>query len=125
MTDAALDAESDVVDLSFKDAGQGVLQRLEVLLEQTSVKPELALEPTAAAPEVKPEAKPAPTLQGFADLLVGRYPGRVLLVRQAPRLPGAPSDGNILVVVDSDPARLRPEVEQVLNEHLTTGHFLG
>ena len=115
--DAALDAESDVVDLSFKDAGQGVLQRLEVLLEQTSVKPELALEPTAAAPEVKPEAKPAPTLQGFADLLVGRYPGRVLLVRQAPRLPGAPSDGNILVVVDSDPARLRPEVEQVLNEH--------
>ncbi len=115
--DAALDADSDVVDLSFKDAGQGVLQRLEVLLEQTSVKPELALEPTAAAPEVMPEAKPAPTLQGFADLLVGRYPGRILLVRQAPRLPGAPSDGNILVVVDSDPARLRPEVERVLNEH--------
>ena len=115
--EAALDAESDVVDLSFKDAGQGVLQRLEVLLEQTAVKPELVLEPTEAAPEVKPEAKPSPTLRGFADLLVGRYPGRVLLVRQAPRLPGAPSDGNILVVVDSDPARLRPEVEKVLNEH--------
>ncbi len=115
--EAALDAESDVVDLSFKDAGQGVLQRLEVLLEQTAVRPELVLEPTAAAPEVKLEAKPAPTLQGFADLLVGRYPGRVLLVRQAPKLPGAPSDGNILVVVDSDPARLRPEVEKVLAEH--------
>jgi len=115
--DAALDAESDVVDLSFKDAGQGVLQRLEVLLEQTLVKPELVLEPTATAPEAKPEEKPAPTLQGFADLLVGRYPGRVLLVRQAPKLPGAPSDGNILVVVDSDPARLRPEVEKLLGEH--------
>jgi len=118
--DAALNEDSTVVDLSFKDAGQGVLQRLEVLLETETVKPELVLEPTAAPEqaEAKPEeVKPAPTLQGFADLLVGRYPGRVLLVRQAPQLPGAPADGNILVVVDRDPAKLRPEVEQVLNEH--------
>jgi len=39
------------------------------------------------------------------------------LVRQAPQLPGAPADGNILVVVDRDPAKLRPEVEKALNEH--------
>ena len=106
--DAALNEDSDVVDLSFKDAGQGVLQRLEVLLETQTVTPELVLEPTAAAPEAKPEeVKPAPTLQGLADLLVGRYPGRILLVRQAPQWPGAPADGNILVVVDRDPAQLR------------------
>jgi len=119
--DAALNEDSTVVDLSFKDAGQGVLQRLEVLLETQTIQPELVLEPTAAAPEAKPEeVKPAPTLQGLADLLVGRYPGRILLVRQAPHVPGtpgAPADGNILVVVDRDPARLRGKVEQVLNEH--------
>jgi superfamily II DNA or RNA helicase len=117
--DAVLNEDSTVVDLSFKDAGQGVLQQLEVLLETETVKPELLLAPTAveAEAEVKAEVKPAPTLLGFADLLVGRYPGRVLLVRQAPHWPGAPADGNILVVVDSDPARLRPEIEKVLNEH--------
>jgi hypothetical protein len=84
---------------------------------QEVVKPELVLEPTAAAPEAEPEARPAPTLQGFADLLVGRYPGRILLVREAPQLPGAPADGNILVVVDREPAKLRPQVEQSLDEH--------
>jgi superfamily II DNA or RNA helicase len=116
--DAALNEDSTVVDLSFQDAGQGILQRLEVLLETETVKPELVLEPTAAAPEAQPEeAKPAPTLQGLADLLVGRYPGRILLVRQAPQLPGAPADSNILVVVDREPAKLRPEVEKALNEH--------
>jgi hypothetical protein len=60
---------------------------------------------------------PSPTLQGFADLLVGHYPGRVLLVRQAPQLPGAPSGRNILVVVDREPAKLRPKAEALLGEH--------
>jgi len=114
--DAALNEDSDVSDLSFKDAGQGVLQRLEVLLgAREAIKPELVLEPTVVEPE--PEAIPVPTLQGFAELLVGRYPGRVLLVRQAPQLPGAPTDGNALVVVDREPAKLRPKVETLLNEH--------
>jgi len=63
--DAALDAESDVVDLSFKDAGQGVLQRLEVLLEQATVRPELVLEPTAAAPEARPEQNPLPRFKAL------------------------------------------------------------
>jgi superfamily II DNA or RNA helicase len=117
--EAALNEDSTVTDLSFKDAGSGVLQRLEVLLgAREAVRPELVLEPTAV--EAEPEAVPAPTLQGFADLLVGRYPGRVLLVRQAPQLPGAPADGNILVVVDREPARLRPQVEALLNEHYGT-----
>jgi superfamily II DNA or RNA helicase len=113
--DAALNEDSDVVDLSFKDSGQGVLQRLEVLLgAREAAAPELVLEPTAVP--VK-DAVPSPTLQGFADLLVGHYPGRVLLVRQAPQLPGAPSDGNVLVVVDREPAKLRSKVEALLGEH--------
>jgi superfamily II DNA or RNA helicase len=117
--DAALNEDSDVVDLSFKDAGQGVLQRLEVLLgAREAAAPELVLEPTAVSTkEAEEEAAPPPTLQGFADLLVGHYPGRVLLVRQAPQLPGAPSDGNVLVVVDREPAKLRPKVEALLGEH--------
>ena len=115
--EAALNEDSTVTDLSFKDAGSGVLQRLEVLLgAREAIKPELVLEPTVA-PEAEPEAAPTPTLQGFADLLVGRYPGRVLLVRQAPQLPSVPADGNVLVVVDREPAKLRPKVEALLNEH--------
>jgi hypothetical protein len=113
--DAALDQESEVKDLSFDKAGKSVLQRLQVMLgEEQEVKPELELEPTEE-PE-KPE-KELPTLQSFADLLVGRYPGRVLLVREAPQLPGAPSDGNVLVVVDGEPSKLRPQVETLLGEH--------
>ena len=116
--DAAFDEDSTVTDLSFKDAGQGVLQRLEVLLgAREAIKPELVLEPTAVPPGAGPEAVPTPTLQGFADLLVARYPGRILLVRQAPQLPGAPADGNALVVVDREPAKLRSKVETLLNEH--------
>jgi superfamily II DNA or RNA helicase len=117
--DAALNEDSDVVDLSFKDVGQGVLQRLEVLLgARETAAPELVLEPVAVpAKEAEEEVAPLPTLQGFADLLVGHYPGRVLLVRQAPQLPGAPSDGNVLVVVDREPAKLRPKVEALLGEH--------
>jgi len=114
--DAALNEDSTVTDLSFADAGQGVLQRLEVLLgAREVVKPELILEPTVA--EAEPEAMPTPTLQGLAELLVGRYPGRILLVREAPQLPGAPADGNILVVVDREPAKLRPKVEALFNDH--------
>jgi len=109
--DAALDPDSDVVDLSFDKAGKSVLQKLQVMMgEEKEIKPELELEPTT-------EPKKEPTLQGFADLLVGRYPGRVLLVRQAPQLPTAPSDGNILVVVDREPASLRSKVETLLDEH--------
>ena len=116
--DAALNEDSEVTDLSFKDAGSGMLQRLEVLLgAREAIKPELVLEPTAVPTEAEPEAAPLPTLQGFADLLVGRYPGRILLVRQAPQLPTAPADGNVLVVVDREPGKLRVKVEKLLNEH--------
>ncbi|MBN1580145.1 MAG: DEAD/DEAH box helicase [Anaerolineae bacterium] len=113
--DAALNEESDVSDLSFQDAGGGVLQRLEVLLgAKEAAQPELMLEPAAV---VEAEIKPVPTLQGFADLLVGHYPGRILLVRQAPQLAGVPADGNVLVVVDRDPAKLRAKVEAHLGDY--------
>jgi len=116
--DATFNEDSTVTDLSFKDAGQGILQRLEVLLgAREAIKPELVLEPTAVPPGAEPEAVPTPTLQGFADILVGHYPGRILLVREAPQLPSAPADGNILIVVDREPARLRSRVEKLLNEH--------
>ena len=107
--DAALNEDSTVVDLSFKDAGQGILQRLEVLLGvQEAVKPELVLEPTAVPAEAAPEAEPAPTLQGLADLLVGRYPGRILLVRQAPQLPGAGPACGMTAISSSSWIRTRP-----------------
>ncbi|MDZ7697218.1 MAG: DEAD/DEAH box helicase [Deltaproteobacteria bacterium] len=115
--DAALNEESTVSDLSFKDAGQGVLQRLEVLLGTEAVKPELTLEPGDTPAKVSPESLSKPTLKGFADLLAGRYPGRVLLVRKAPQLPGTASKDAILVVVDSGPAELRPAFEKVLEDH--------
>ena len=72
--------------LSFRDTGQGLLKRLDDLLGQPARAPVLELEPTAAeeAPKVFPAAKPAPTLKGFADLLVARLASRLLLVRKAP-----------------------------------------
>lgn len=113
--DAALREDSTVTDLTFKDAGQGVLQQLEVMLGiKPSVKPELSLEP--AAPSII-EPEPIPALQDFANLLIGRYPGRILLIRDAPRFPGSQSNNNILIVVDREPAGLRTPIEQLLDEH--------
>lgn len=118
--DAALQEDSTVTDLTFEDAGQGVLQRLEVLLGvQEAVKPELALEPTTPAPSIT-EPEVIPTLQNFANLLIGRHPGRILLVREAPQIPGVQTDKDILIVVDREPAKLRPKIEQLLNEHYGT-----
>jgi len=111
--DAALNEDSTVTDLSFKDVGQSVLQRLEVLLGSEVVKPELELEPVATITKEKEE----PTIESFTDMLVGRYPGRILLVRHAPQLPGASGDEKILIVVDSNPAELRPEIERLLKAH--------
>jgi superfamily II DNA or RNA helicase len=99
--------------IKFADMGQSLLQKLGDLL-QPSVDVELALAPTEVAPvpetESQPEALPAPTLKGFAALLVDRIPNKILLVRKAP------TDG-ILVVVSGAPAELRPLVENCLTEH--------
>jgi hypothetical protein len=76
---------------------------------------ELALEP--AAPEAAAPievAVPRPTLKGFADRLLARLPGRVLLVRKAPMGEG------VLVVVDNAPAELRPVVESVLADYFAS-----
>ncbi len=99
--------------LSFRDTGQGLLKRLDDLLGQPARAPVLELEPTAAeeAPKVFPAAKPAPTLKGFADLLVARLAAHLLLVRKAPTGEG------VLVVVDRDPAELRPAIEAALKEY--------
>lgn len=115
-------------EIGFQDTGQELLRQLDELLSGPGeIKPVLELAPAAEpeerpyelAPAAPPLAPPKPTLSGFADLLVGRFPGRVLVVRKAPQLPGAVKDGgaNVLVVVDRDPASLRGEVERLLAEH--------
>jgi len=115
-------------EISFKDTGQGLLKTLDEMLDKPEeVKPELELAPVLVEEPPVEEAIPMPTLEGFADMLVGRFPGRVLLVAPAPQLPGAPIapepadgggfHGQILVVVDRDPAGLRPDVERLLNDH--------
>jgi len=109
--------EEAAAEITFVDTGQSLLKQLDELLSPVvAVKPVVELEPVAKdAPPV--EAVPRPTLRAFADLLVGRFPGRVLLVRPAPQLPGVPTDGNVLVIVDRDPTSLRPQIELLLNEH--------
>jgi superfamily II DNA or RNA helicase len=104
--------------IKFADMGQSLLQKLGDLL-QTPAEVELDLTPTRPAavtetesqPEpAEPVEAPAPTLKGFAALLVDRIPNKILLVRRAP------TDG-ILVVVSGAPAELRPQVENCLSEH--------
>jgi superfamily II DNA or RNA helicase len=115
-------------EISFRDSGQELLKTLDEMLgKPEEVKPELELAPVAVLEELPYQViTPARTLHGFVDLLVGRFPGRILLVTPAPVFAGvstpAPTDGNgfhgqILVVVDRDPAGLRPEVERLLNDH--------
>jgi len=106
--DGVFGEDTEVTEIAFADTGQSLLQRLDELMGAAPViRPVLELEPTPAAP----------TLQGYANLLVGRFPGRILLVRRAPQLPGAPSDGQVLVVVDRNPAEIRPLAERLLAEH--------
>jgi superfamily II DNA or RNA helicase len=106
--------EEAPAEISFRDTGQGLLKQLDEMLRPVEVKLELE-------PEVEAEAElaEAATLRGFADLLVGRFPGRILLVRPAPQLPGVEGDGNVLVVVDREPAELRPQVENLLAEYFS------
>ena len=113
-------------EIRFEDSGQSLLQQLDDMLKVAPVEVKLELAPQAPAEEAAKEVEvPAPTLRGFADLLVGRFPGRILLVRPAPQLsrqagrkqPGAASDGNVLVVVDKAPGEIRPAAEKFLAEH--------
>ena len=110
--------------MSFHDAGQGLLKRLDVLLGQPARAPVIDLEPTAArgpaAPEVAPAKAPsaappkAPTLKGFADVLVARFAARILLVRKAPAGEG------VLVVVDQGPSELRAALEAAASEYFVS-----
>jgi len=107
-------------EIRFEDTGQSLMQQLDDMLQVSPVQVKLELAPQAAALD-KDVAQPvevlAPTLRDYADLLVGRFPGRILLVRPAPQLPGAASDGNVLVVVDKAPGQIRPVAEKMLAEH--------
>jgi hypothetical protein len=103
-------------EITFHDTGQSLMQKIDEMLGGPPAEVKLDLAPKEAPPTA---AAPAPTLQAFADRLVGHFPGRIMLVRRAPQLPGAPSDGNILVVVDRTPAELRPQIEKLLTEHFS------
>lgn len=110
--------EEAPAEISFQDTGQSLLKQLDEILRPVEVKLELE-------PEVEAKVAKAPTLRGFADLLVGRFPGRILLVRPAPQLPGVEGDGNVLVVVDRQPAELRPQIEKSLTEYFSAGLIPG
>jgi len=110
--------------ISFHDAGQGLLKRLDTLLgaPARAAAPVIELEPTPAVAPAEPEAKSrkaapmatpraAPTLKGFAESLVAKFAARILLVRQAPMGEG------VLVVVDENPAELRPAIESLLTDY--------
>ena len=72
-------------EITFHDSGQSLMQKLDEMLGAPPVEVKLDLTPKAT-----PEAQvtPAPTLRAFADRLVGHFPGRIMLVRRAPQLPG-------------------------------------
>jgi len=104
--------------IKFADMGQSLLQKLGDLLK-TPADVELALAPAESQPEPEiPSAEliPAPTLSGFADLLLDRAPNRIQLIRKAPHMPGATGEG-IIVVVSGAPADLRPVIEAAMSEH--------
>jgi hypothetical protein len=69
-------------------------------------------------PAVEEIAEPTlrPTLKGFADLAVSRFPARILLVRKAP------AGERILVVTSGNPAELRNEVEGALADFYGREH---
>jgi hypothetical protein len=117
-------------EIKFADTGQALMKTLDELLGQPKEREtELLLEPSAeeedtpvAVPVVVPVAVPVPaparpTLEAFADLLVARFPGRVLLVRRAPQLADVADGPGVLVVVDREPTRLRPEIEALVGGH--------
>jgi superfamily II DNA or RNA helicase len=98
--------------ITFHDTGQSLMQKIDEML---------GAPPTEVKLDLTPKAAPVPTLRAFADRLVAQFPNRIMLVRRAPQLPGAPSDGNILVVVDRTPAELRSQIEQLLTQHFGAG----
>ena len=70
------------------------------------------------------ESEPLPEvdrLAAMADQLVGRFPGRVLLVRSAPAALASDGAAAVLVVVDADPAAMRPTIEAIAGDHWPDG----
>ena len=106
--------EDSPASISFRDSGQGLLKRLDEMLG-AEIKPVVELEPVAETPAATIEVA-KPTLRAFAELLVARFPGRILLVRKAPV--GDPSTPlRVLVVVDHEPGELRGKLESLASEY--------
>jgi superfamily II DNA or RNA helicase len=107
--------EDSPTTISFRDSGQGLLRRLDAMLG-AEIKPVVELEPVTETPPLQAGegagvgVAPRPTLAAFAELLVARFPGRILLVRKMPT-------GAVLVVADHEPAELRAKIEVLLGEH--------
>ncbi|MBI4786739.1 MAG: DEAD/DEAH box helicase [Chloroflexi bacterium] len=101
--------EDSPTAISFRDSGQGLLRRLDAMLG-AEIKPVVELEPV-----IEEAVAPKPTLRAFAELLVARFPGRILLVRKAA---AAASGGyGAFVVVDREPGELRAKIESLASEY--------
>jgi superfamily II DNA or RNA helicase len=99
--------EETPTSISFEDTGQSLLKQLDELLG-TPPRVQLELEPRHSE-SVQPTTRP--TLGGFADTLLARLQGQLLIIGKAPMGEG------ILVVVDGAPAKHRPLIEAAMVEY--------
>lgn len=132
--------EEGPAEITFNNTGQSLVQKIDEMLGAPPVEVKLDLAPKAedsmpGAPE-RDEQTPRshhqerdtikhPTLRSLGDLLVGHLPGRILLVRLAPQLPGmnavsSTTSKQVLVVVDQNPGELRPKIDQLLTDHFSS-----
>jgi superfamily II DNA or RNA helicase len=109
--------DEDLTEISFVDSGQQIMKQIQELIMPEPVEAKLDLAPSA---EVEPETVEKPELSGYADMLLGAFPGRILLVRYAPDIPGVHQIKQILVVVDQNPDTIRPAAENMIAEHFST-----
>ena len=107
--------DENLTEISFVDSGQQIMKQIQELIMPEPVEAILDLAPSSDA-----EAVEKPTLSGYADILLGSFPGRILLVRYAPDIPGVQQGKQILVVVDQNPDTIKPAAENMMAEHFST-----
>lgn len=124
-------SEESPSSVTFHDMSQGLLQQLSKMLDPsadtcTEERGPAPKEPEGLREEEGPtesarEPSEPPTLRSLAEQLLARFPGRVLLVRRSPQRSGMEGDGNLLIVVDREPAEMRGPIESLVQEHFGVG----
>jgi len=107
--------DEDLTEISFVDSGQQIMKQIQELIMPEPAEAKLDLAPSPDAETVE-----KPTLSGYTDMLLGSFPGRILLVRYAPDIPGVQQVKQILVVVDQNPDTIKPAAENMMAEHFST-----